>query len=368
MPPLQRIAASIPGFIVEDRPDPTRCLNPRKLLSRQDLGSLQRMFPLACGVQIWIAGRLTVLFPDKDAMQRDVDTHEGLFPYKVCGLAVGYEVLSLTPSTQDMQAGTAVCPENGLGVCAIGLRLRLPHHHEPIITTVTHGFVKLPGESIVTKVASLLTTMLRFLKGNRRQQLLPPAVHSDQNGNSSVGKRVLSALTKQPIGRVTSSYDKPSDWLPYPAGYKHDLSLISAEPGQSLPEVRLAPGMPPITGWGDIEEVLAGKHRLFMTSLHINPCIGVAEWKTHEGLTDVDQNLQRSQVEAMQYIWQKDSFEEPKTAILWRNVKGPKDLLSAKGFSGTVLCQGQPTDKVVKALVFQKFQWEVTPAPYNADD
>jgi hypothetical protein len=126
--------------------------------------------------------------------------------------------------------------------------------------------------------------------------------------------------------------------------------------------------MPPITGWGDIEEVLAGTHRVFMTSLRMKPSQPTGEWKTYEGLTDVDQVLRRSQVEAMQYIWDMDPFEEPKTAILWRNIKGPQDLLSAGGFSGTVLCQGQPTDKEVKALVFQNFQWEVTPGPYNADD
>jgi hypothetical protein len=119
---------------------------------------------------------------------------------------------------------------------------------------------------------------------------------------------------------------------------------------------------------GDIEDVLTRTHRLFVTSLRMKPGRALGKWKTHEGLTDVDQDMRRSQVEAMQYIWQKDPFEEPKSAILWRNIKGPKDLLSASGFSGTVLCQGQPTDKEVKALVFQNFQWEVTPAPCNAED
>jgi hypothetical protein len=54
-------------------------LRPRKLLTYQEMHSLRETFPLACGVQIWIAGRLTVLFPDKAAMQADLDSHNGIY-------------------------------------------------------------------------------------------------------------------------------------------------------------------------------------------------------------------------------------------------------------------------------------------------
>jgi hypothetical protein len=102
-----------------------------------------------------------------------------------------------------------------------------------------------------------------------------------------------------------------------------------------------------------------------VTSLKMRGGWKSSELTTYEGLTDINQHLRRSQVEAMQYVWGKDLLD-PKVAILWWNVLEPHDILSAEGFSGSVLCQGRPTDKEVKALAFQNFQFRVAPQSYNS--
>ncbi|CAG7990623.1 unnamed protein product [Penicillium nalgiovense] len=59
------------------------------------------------------------------------------------------------------------------------------------------------------------------------------------------------------IGTITYTYDTPSNDKRYPAGYNHDLCLIS---GPSLPDEVSPPGHPSVTGWASYSSALDGQY------------------------------------------------------------------------------------------------------------
>ena len=114
----------------------------------------------------------------------------------------------------------------------------------------------------------------------------------------------------------------------YPAGYCCDLSLIFDE---NLPLVRLSWDQPAITGWADMSKVLNGEP-IFVTAYLVLE----KAWSTSTGET----------------IWNDPG---PGKLSLTDN-RSDKDLGSAAGYSGSVLCLGSPKMKELKAVVFQNFE------------
>ena len=61
---------------------------------------------------------------------------------------------------------------------------------------------------------------------------------------------------------------------------------------------------------------------------------------------------QQAVVVGCEYLWLKNSHSQS-ASILWRT---EIDFESSKGWSGSTLCVGKPTDPTAKALVFQNFE------------
>lgn len=70
---------------------------------------------------------------------------------------------------------------------------------------------------------------------------------------------------------------------------------------------------------------------------------------------------QEAAVIGSEYIWEKDAVSQS-ASILWRT---DSDLATASGWSGST---GKPSDKHVKALVFQKFQKPITSLEVAGND
>jgi len=141
-----------------------------------------------------------------------------------------------------------------------------------------------------------------------------------------------------------------TDKLPYPAGYTHDLSLITANEGSELPDMFSAPRCPTITSWASYEEVLDGGE-VFVCNLKI----GIPESANLIAGYIRPQSTQRVIVDGIQYTWQKKAYDESRS-LLWHSTIHQD---SVKGYSGTVICLGNPTDRFAKAVVFQNFEGTV---------
>jgi hypothetical protein len=142
--------------------------------------------------------------------------------------------------------------------------------------------------------------------------------------------------------------------LRYPNGFTHDLSLITDD---NLPELSSSPGLPAIDGWGEYSDVLDGG-AVFVT--RIKMCTGA--WRQLEG-TGLSREAQRAVIAGAEYVWDKTTCSQT-ASLLWRT-ENVSD--SARSFSGSVLCLGKPTDRVVKAVLFQNFETPVKPWDLGED-
>lgn len=63
--------------------------------------------------------------------------------------------------------------------------------------------------------------------------------------------------TLSQVGKITTTYDPHpiATALPFPSGFRHELSLISDD---NLPELLKSPSVPLLTGWGSYTSVLDG--------------------------------------------------------------------------------------------------------------
>ena len=339
-------------------PDLVPHLFPRQILDEEDCRNIRLMFPGSCGCRVWIAGYVTILFATRASMNtcRDFGGSPPGYASSVGGLQRGYQILDMVPSVASSAAGSAV---RGTGTSCIGLRLRMPEDGRVVITTVTHGFVFHPLNSpFISTVASWMKKYTNKLLQRWSGAIPGFATTNTILGNSPLGRPVLSALTGEKIGTISETFDQPSAWLPYSAGYKHDLSLISPEPGRTLPVLTPPPGMPQITGWGNIERALQGEP-VFMTAYVMESQLNSGSWKTYEGAADMTIRERKALIEGVQYLWDTEMTDVSR-ALLWRTTKdGSTNMYGAEGFSGTILCLGTPYQKEVKALLFQNFQLEV---------
>lgn len=129
--------------------------------------------------------------------------------------------------------------------------------------------------------------------------------------------------------------------MPYPAGYRHDLSLIT---GPELPPILSPSGVGIIRGWADYENALDGQP-VFMTRFDV--CINRVREEQGRIATE---STKVALVQGAEYWWLSRAIS---ASLLWRT---KEDYRPVSGFSGSVLCLGRPGDAEVDAVVFQNYQ------------
>lgn len=152
-------------------------------------------------------------------------------------------------------------------------------------------------------------------------------------------------LTLFQIGTITTSYDPhpiPTA-LPFPSGFRHDLSLISDD---NLPELVNSPNGPLLTGWGSYASVLDGGS-VFMYRINV----ATRRWRHLTG-SGVSRPTQVAIAAGAEHSWESAAVA-PTTSLLWMT---PSNADTAQGYSGSVLCLGKPTDPTAFAVVFQNFE------------
>ncbi|PYH97107.1 hypothetical protein BO71DRAFT_427490 [Aspergillus ellipticus CBS 707.79] len=144
------------------------------------------------------------------------------------------------------------------------------------------------------------------------------------------------------IGTITRFYGRWIAVRPYPAGYTHNLSLITDE---ALVEMVSPPGYPRVTGWEDYTAALEQKKVYTVchqSNIHKGRCI--------EGTAD-GTLFKRATVIGTGYTWDK-ILRTQNAFLLWHTGK----ISPVNGWSGSPLCLGCPHDATAKAVVFQNLQ------------
>ncbi|KAI9793349.1 MAG: hypothetical protein M1816_000241 [Peltula sp. TS41687] len=241
---------------------------------------------------------------------------------------------------------------------SLGLRLRMADGQEAI-TTTTHVFVRLAYRGLPPLLKSVTDwyPQIRASLANcwpLRLLSTIPAVGEVRLGreNTPLGKKIWLAGTGLEVGTITRTYDPhPSECIPFPYGFKHDLSLIT---GPNLPQVTNPPGMPMIVGWGSYAAALDGGP---LCVCRLNVITG--KWR------HIECRGMAKEVIALgsEYSWDREAASQ-NAALLWRTVD---DVDPAVGFSGSVLCLGRPTDPTALALVLQNYEGDWDPGPARHD-
>lgn len=160
------------------------------------------------------------------------------------------------------------------------------------------------------------------------------------------------ADSKTKVGEITKSYDPPTcPFTPFQMGFKHDISLVTATPGQSLPALASPDGAPAIKGWGSYKDVLDGSP-VFVTGQVVNN--GYKKPREGRGVAQV---AQQALMEGLEYLWDQKICSVD-VSLLWRT-QYEWDRLG--GMSGAVLCTGYLKDRECKAVVFQNFELPCRP-------
>jgi hypothetical protein len=341
-------------------------LNPRRLLTAEELNKLRLMYPHACGVQLLIGGQLVILFKTESDMR--ASWSRGICG-EIGGLQVVYNVLDCQPSHDPVALGAVVqsfpvdSKDPFASVC-LGLKVKMQDGRDAI-TTATHGFVKVPKKAekrwraITASYFDHIKAKLRNFQTPRRETVIPAVARSSSMSlyDSPIGKIVTLFHSNKKIGYIGRTWDRPSRWLPYPAGYKHDLSLIYSDESQ-LPPMFPRPGIPAIDGWADLGTVLDGAP-VFMSSY--NTILGdlVKVGTAIRTGQNVISEAHSALVQGTQWVWDGEIMTQS-AALIWRITPNrPNQYTPVGGFSGSALCLGRVTNSTVKAVVFQNFE-----APY----
>ncbi|EQB54487.1 hypothetical protein CGLO_05671 [Colletotrichum gloeosporioides Cg-14] len=380
----------------------TRHINPRRMLSGEDLTNFRQMFPYSCGVRVYIGGAIQIVYPTEMHLRNSIKTGvpTGLNDSLIC-----WDVLDAEPSTMHIPYGQDVAqyiedfPPQYSTAC-VGLRLRYPNG-KPMLTTVTHGFVRLPQvqhanplKMVKQKTLDLFfwakDALLNF-RSPRHNPMIEHGYVSPKDiptSNHPLGKAVYVTATREVIGTIAETYDVPDARRPYPFGYKHDLSLIkgSGPYDLDLPSMVTPPGYPVIDGWASVADALRGKPLFVSANLFMSQ-----QRETHHGYAIDDatrREFKQAKMEALaegvQYLWDNETLEQS-VSLMWRTEPTVEKLIqdgrsknsrgispaiieafrnmrpSVVGFSGSVLCLGRTTDTTVKAICFQNFElpWPV---------
>ncbi|PWY90385.1 hypothetical protein BO94DRAFT_23768 [Aspergillus sclerotioniger CBS 115572] len=328
-----------------------RDINPRRFLTRDDLDGIRECFPEAVGVEVLVAGFIVVLFEKRIQIKR---AYERAWPIELGGLLAFFELANYSCTAAPMAAGVGVSTGSGYEhrrAGCMGLRLRLPDGSSAI-TTVTHGFVVNPSSSLLSQVGAwcrgfysrIKEALMSYRPVHVEDEEVPPYLSTpDVLTNCPIGKRVWLANSHVKIGTITRTFDRPSAVRPYPAGYAHDLSLITDE---ALVELASPPGYPQVTEWG--EYVAALEQQSVYAVCHHSY---IDKWCCTTGTAD-GTLFKRATVVGSGYTWDKE-YRTQNAFLLWHT---GKEISPADGWSGSPLCLGRPQDATAKALVFQNLQ------------
>ncbi|EYE95415.1 uncharacterized protein EURHEDRAFT_515283 [Aspergillus ruber CBS 135680] len=296
-------------------------INPRKFLTEQDLESLRILFPKAIGAQLLIAGFLRMLFDSIVDVER---THNLGYPGEVGGLVVLLDTATFNATAQNIESGAVVSDTEAKSVGCLGLTLKLPGG-KTVLTTVTHAYVRNPALPVVLMRVAAWVIRAK----NALYRFLNPHLDRDSRAYG--------------VGMITNCFDNPSPILPFPVGYRHDLSLIE---GETLPEVVSPHEYPIISAWAPYEKVLAGVP-LYAVALNAQ----TQNWRVVEG-AKVTPAVANSVLLGSEYVWDREASDQA-VAMLWRS---KDDVGSAGGYFGSVLCTSIPTDQHGEAVVFQNYE------------
>ncbi|KAL4916316.1 hypothetical protein BDW62DRAFT_218808 [Aspergillus aurantiobrunneus] len=182
------------------------------------------------------------------------------------------------------------------------------------ITTATHGFVHCPTTSGRSNLLHQMKSMFDKVKKSLAQYL--------------------------PLGKITRTYDQPSNTAPYLAGYTHDLSLITDD---ALPDVSNPPGYPLVTGWADYSAALDGQD-VYVVCHQTN----VGRWRVIEG--NMDSTLfKRAVVLGTGYNWNRDKMAQS-AFVLWHMDATAKAIVF-QSFQRMCVLDGQPSAEAKLAII-----------------
>ncbi len=116
------------------------------------------------------------------------------------------------------------------------------------------------------------------------------------------------------------------------------------------------PGYPHISEWANFHEVLDGAPLVTAMNAH------AGRFWAKEGVA-LSVKGQEAVVLGSEYMWNKEALTQS-AALLWRTTYDSED---ARGWSGSVLCQGRPTDVDARAVLFQNFQAGLQPHVAEVD-
>ncbi|KAL4819957.1 hypothetical protein BDW67DRAFT_173223 [Aspergillus spinulosporus] len=276
-------------------------MNPRKFLTEKDLDSLRILFPKSIGAQVLIAGFLRVLFSSvKDVEQ----THNKGYPGEMGGLVVLVDTATFGVTAPNADSGAVVADGEARPLGRLGLKLKFPEGNT--------------------------SALCRVLYPHWDQDSRANGVSGQSQANNPRGKDIVLIRTNTKVGTITQCFDNPSPILPFPAGYRHDLSLIE---GETLPEMVSPPGYLRVIEVGEVTPAVADSVLL-----------------------------------GSEYIWDREASDQA-VAMLWRS-KGEVD--SAGVSFGSVLCTGSPTNQHSEAIVFHNYEtglsmWESQGSSLFAD-
>lgn len=323
-------------------------INPRRLLTASQLDGLREVFPQAVGARVLVAGFLVVLF---ESLCDITQAYHQNWAMEVGGLRVVYDLVAAEVTASTIESGyeVSISPNSLQSTGCLGLRLRMTDGVD-VITTVTHGFVRHPSASRLTQTVCDWILRAKSAIGRFRNPFSPrpaetPAggISRSGNSNSPIGKHVWLATEARKVGTISRSFDQPSSVLPYPAGYRHDLSLVTDD---NLPFVVSPPGYPVISGWATYSEALSGA---CVYAVRLNAVVG--SWRALQGHVD-QEALSKATVLGSQYLWEEQARSQS-ASLIWRTAENSSP---ANGWSGSVLCLGKPGDATSQAIVFQNYQ------------
>lgn len=333
-------------------------INPRRMLSETDVTMFARMYPRSIGIQILLAGRIHIIYNNLRDME--TDWSDGVAGC-VGSLEVRFSLLDVTPSamSSDIVTGASAATAGWMAKCGarcLGLTIKLPSG-AMALTSVTHGYVHLPGHGLGRRATSFyhLLKDILFSTAAKRNHETGAVTTAGMFSNNPIGKRVWAALSNVLIGTITETYDTPHPTKPYPTGYSHDLSLVTPWPSRDCPVLGPQPGMPMIEGWADLEDVLDGAP-IFVTGnmLHL---YGNQISASGYVMDATEREATRRELEALaeghQYFFDRDSLDIS-VSLLWRCSE--RQFTTITGLSGSVLCLGRTTDSIARAVCFQNFE------------
>lgn len=324
-------------------------LDARRIPSRWSIKRIGHLFPNSIGIRILISGFLEILFEsveDVDATRNFIGErgYNDLIDDMSYCLVVLEPIESTNASaiTYGSQIAKRANELSDLRGC-LGALIQTPDGGK-YWTTATHCFIEQPKRK-----AKIALRLLNYVKSG---------FGLGKRDSSIIGTTVYLADSTTRVGTVSKIFDNPDMAHPYPAGYVHDLVLISL----ASQDFRM------------ISEDLPYINKKFLKPqdmLNIEECFVAcyrAGYRQGYGLKSIKGQVftsQESIIAGMQFQWPKirrysgDDFYS--SVLLWRSMDSTStsfvDDTSAAGFSGSILCSGSNKARRTNAMVFQNFQF-----------